>query len=133
MLGVDTNVLVRFLTRDDRIQSPRSFRLITAPANQPIRVCLVAMVEVVWVLSRVKRWPVSDVFGACRQLLESGDFVVEEHELILNALNDAEQAGCDLADAVIALLNERAGCEATATFDVDAQRLSRMVSVEARL
>lgn len=133
MLGVDTNVLVRFLTRDDRVQSPQSFGLVTSAANQPIHICLVAMVEVVWILRKVKRWPSRDVFRACRQLLESSDFSVEEHELVLSAIADAEEAGCDLADAVIALLNHRAGCEATATFDEDARRLSRMVPVEACL
>jgi predicted nucleic-acid-binding protein len=133
VLGADTNVLVRFLTGDDRVQSPQSFSVITSARNQPIHICLVALVELAWVLGKAKRWPQRDVFNACRQLLESRDFAVEERELVLGALGEAEEAGCDLADAIIAILNERAGCDATATFDEDAQRLRRMVPVEARL
>ncbi len=133
MLGADTNVLVRFVTRDDPSQSPQSLRLVTRARNQPIRICLVAMVELVWVLNKVKRWPAREVFEACRRLLEAADFDVEDRNIVAAALDDAQAAGCDLAHAVIALMNERAGCEATATFDEDAQRLDRMVAVDARL
>lgn len=133
VLGADTNVLVRYLTRDDPIQSPQTLRLLTDAGNQPIRICVIALVELVWVLTKVKRWPLGDVFTTCRGLLQSADFEIEDHELVARALDDAEAAQCDLADALIALSNERAGCEVTATFDADAQRLERMVSVERRL
>lgn len=133
VLGADTNVLVRFLTRDDPVHSPQTLQLLTKAGNQPVRICVIALVELVWVLTKVKHWPTHNVFSACRGLLESADFEVEEHALVERALVEAEAAGCDLADALIALFNDRAGCEATATFDVNAQRLERMVPVEQRL
>ncbi|HVY50076.1 MAG TPA: hypothetical protein VHA07_00800 [Devosia sp.] len=49
------------------------------------------------------------------------------------AIREAEDADGDLANAVLALLNERAGCAAAAPFDAHARRLPTMVSVEARL
>lgn len=131
MLGADTNVLVRFVTRDDPLQSPQSRDLITNVDNQPIRICVVALVEFVWVLTKGKRWPIDDVFGACGALLSSSDFEFEERELVIRALEDAQNARCDLADALIALFNKRAGCVATATFDVDAQGLEHMIPVTA--
>lgn len=133
VLGADTNVLVRFLTRDDPVQSPKSYQLFTDAANQPIRVCVVALVELVWVLHKVKRWPLAEVFDACEELLDSSDFEFEERELIVRALDEARQADCDLADALIALFNHRAGCESTATFDGNAQKLALMTPVERRL
>ena len=133
VLGADTNVLVRYFTRDDAVQSPQTRQLLSKPGNQPIRICIIALVELVWVLTKVKRWPMVDVFALCRGLMQSADFDIEEDELVALALDDAEVAGCDLADALIALMNARAGCESTATFDENAQRLERMIPVEQRL
>ncbi|MDR3474476.1 MAG: type II toxin-antitoxin system VapC family toxin [Devosia sp.] len=133
MLGADTSVLVRFLTRDDPKQSPQSRELIAGRANQPIHVSLVALVELVWVLVKVKRRPRTAVLETCRDLLASATFRFEEPELVARAIENAMGADCDLADALIALLNQRAGCEATATFDTKALGLTQMVAVEDRL
>jgi predicted nucleic-acid-binding protein len=122
-------VLVRFLTRDDPTQSPQSLRLFTDAANRPIRICVIVLVELVWVLTKGKRWPMDEVHAACRQLLDSSDFEMEERDLVLRALENAREAQCDLADALIVLFNQRAGCTATATFDVNAQRLDGMAPV----
>lgn len=130
MLGVDTNILVRFLTRDDQAQAEQAHRIITDTGNQPIRLTLIVVVELVWVLTKVKRWPSPDVFDACRRLLQSSDFVVERAALVEQCILDAEHAGCDLADAVIAALNLEAGCRSTVTFDRDAQRLTDMSAAE---
>lgn len=130
MLGVDTNVLVRFLTRDDAVQAGRAHAIITAPKNQPIHVGLIVLVELVWILTKVKRWPSPDVFSACSGLLQSPDFAVEEAALVEQCLADADRADCDLADALIAAMNARAGCRTTVTFDRDAQALARMTPAE---
>ncbi|WP_158409623.1 PIN domain-containing protein [Devosia psychrophila] len=131
VLGVDTNVLVRFLTRDDETQAEHALRIITTPQNQPIRVSLVVLVELVWVLTKVKRWPSKDVFEACRGLLRSSDFFVEQGETVEECLSDAQLAGCDLADALIGVMNARAGCTTTVTFDREAQKLSYMTAAES--
>ena len=130
VLGVDTNVLVRFFTRDDAVQADQARRIITAPQNQPIHVSLVTLVELVWVLTKLKRWPRTDVFAACGQMLQSDDFVVEAASLVEQCLLDAERAGCDLADAVVAAVNIRTGCVTTVTFDRDAQALAGMTPAE---
>jgi predicted nucleic-acid-binding protein len=130
VLGVDTNVLVRYFTLDDARQAELARQILTASQNRPIRVCLVVLVELVWVLTKVKHWPQKDVFEACRGLLHSSDFSVEESELAEQCLNEAEQARCDLADALIAVMNARAGCTTTVTFDHDAQHLAGMTAPE---
>lgn len=130
VLGVDTNVLVRFFTRDDEVQAEQARRIITSAQNQPIRISVIALVELVWVLTKVKRWPQSEVFAACGGLLQSDDFIVEEAALIEQSLIEAQRAACDLADAVIAAMNARAGCRTTVTFDLDAQALAGMTPAE---
>jgi predicted nucleic-acid-binding protein len=133
VLGADTNVLVRFLTRDDADEAPQALALISNTANQPIRVCLIALVELVWVLTKVKKqsWP--EVFRICRELMANSRFEIERPELAEKAISSAEAAGCDLADSLIALLNAEAGCETTATFDHRAQRLDDMAAVAERI
>ncbi len=130
VLGVDTNVLVRFLTRDDPVQSEIARSIITAAENQPIHISLVALVELVWVLTKLKRWPRPDVFEACRDLLRSEDFLIESSSLVEQCLLEAQNARCDLADALIAAVNIRAGCATTVTFDHDAQALAGMTAAE---
>ena len=133
VLGVDTNILVRFFSRDDAIQSEQARTLITKAQNQPIHISLIALVELVWVLRRVKRWPLGDVLSLCDNLLLSPDFLVEDGVLVEQSLRDAELANCDLADALIARINLRAGCPTTVTFDQDAQRLPTMTPAETYL
>jgi predicted nucleic-acid-binding protein len=130
VLGVDTNVLARFLTRDDPEQAEKARQIITSPENQPIHVSLIVLVELVWILRKVKRWPAQQVFSACWGLLSSSDFLVEGRSVVEQCLIDAERAGCDLADAIIARMNAQAGCRTTVTFDHAAQNLVGMSPAE---
>ncbi len=49
VLGVDTNVLVRFLAEDDPLQTPQAIQLLTDPANHPVYLAQVAIIETFWV------------------------------------------------------------------------------------
>ncbi len=133
MLGVDTNVIVRFLAIDDDKQTPLAGRFMARAENQPVRIALIVVVETFWVLTRTKKFPRPRVFAAFRDLLQSSQFIVEDAGLLALAIEQAEVVGCDLADALISLLNDRAGCDATATFDEVAQDLPNMIAVESRL
>ncbi len=133
MLGVDTNVIVRFLAIDDDKQTPLAGRFMARAENQPVRIAMIVVVETFWVLTRTKKFPRPRVFAAFRDLLQSSQFIVEDAGLLALAIEQAEVVGCDLADALISLLNARAGCDATATFDEVAQDLPNMIAVESRL
>jgi predicted nucleic-acid-binding protein len=133
VLGVDTNVLVRFLAKDDDVQTPQAAEVLTANGNHPIYVGRVVAVETFWVLTKVKKFPRQQVIDSFRGLLSSVDFKVEAEELVGRALDDCERVGCDFADALIALENNHAGCEATLTFDTDAYPLDDMVPLTSRL
>ena len=133
MLGVDTNVLVRFLAEDDPLQTPQAVQALKAASNQPIYVGRIVAVETFWVLTKVKRFPRHAVIDAFRGLFASADFKIEGERLMGRALDDCERIGCDFADALIALENAQAGCEATVTFDVDAVALDGMIHLTSRL
>lgn len=133
MLGVDTNVLVRFLTEDDPVQSPQAVRLVTDKANQPIFISLGVLVETYLVLARVKKLPRADLHAVFGMILGSRGFVVERADLASRALTEAVDGNFDFTDALFSVVHLDAGCVATATFDKRAQGLSGMIAVEDRL
>jgi predicted nucleic-acid-binding protein len=124
VIALDTNVLVRYLARDDAAQTAQALRLIESrSASSPAFISLVVLVELVWVLERSYRIPKPTV-ARYLHLLMTGDGVVIEHqELAHEALSAFENQGADFADAVIATLARSASCTTTYTFDRKAARL----------
>ena len=131
MLGVDTNVLVRFLAGDDDVQSAQAKQFVAG--NRPIRVSQLVLAEAFNVLTKVRKFPMGEIHDGYRVLLRSPDFEVESPSMVSQAIEDGELAGCGFTDALIALQNRDAGCTVTATFDHRAARLEDMQRVESFL
>ncbi len=133
MLGVDTNVLVRFLAEDDTIQTQQARKLFFARTNQPIYISMLVLAETFTVMTKLMKFPVGAVLETYGSLLSSPQIRVECPDLVSAALDDAKRTRADFPDALIALQNAQAGCAATATFDVRATRLDGMDAVEVHL
>lgn len=134
MIGVDSNVLIRFLTRDDEQQFEVAAALLGQAPDRSIFLSLIVLVEVHWVLLRVYKRPRSDVLSTLDDLLDSRVFAVEERARVIRAISLARSTRADFSDALIALGNEAQGCRNTATFDADALDIPQMVAVgEARI
>lgn len=131
MLGVDTNVLVRFFADDDDVQSAQAKQFVTA--NQPVYVSMLVLTETFNVLTKVRKFPAGTVHDSFRLLLRSPGFEIENPSMVSRAVEDGEVAGCGFTDALIALQNRNAGCSITATFDHRAARLESMQRVESFL
>ena len=125
MIGLDTNVLVRYLAQDDRFQSPLATRLIERQINSenPGFVSIVAMVETVWVLDRAYGLADHEIATAVERMLQADVIVVENEEEVFTAMIALRSGRGSFADALIAALGERAGCSRTLTFDQRASRL----------
>lgn len=119
MIGLDTNVLVRFITADDRRQSDQAARFIESRCSpdQPGFINRVALCELVWVLSGGHGYERKNIAEVIAALLDSRDLLVEDADSVRTALKLYRTARIDLADALIAQVNLAHGCEATATFD----------------
>jgi predicted nucleic-acid-binding protein len=130
MIGLDTNVLVRYLTQDDPIQSPRATELIERRLSEqnPGFVSLVAMVETVWVLERAYHMNDAAIAATIERTLQADALVVEDEPQVFAALTALREGRGAFADALIGALGERAGCSYTATFDRRALRLSGFAS-----
>ena len=119
MIGVDTNILVRYLTQDDPAQGRRVDRLVedALDAGDRLHIDDVVLCEVVWVLRASYRLSKAAIVDAVEQILGTALFAFEDRDRMRRALDSYRDGGGDFADYVIGLRNLRAGCAATATLD----------------
>jgi len=125
MIGLDTNVLVRYLTQDDPVQSHKANEIIErrlTPAN-PGFLSVVTMAETVWVLERAYGLNAQEIAAAVERILQVEVLVVENEQEVFAAMMALKQGQGAFADALIAELGTRAGCSHTLTFDKKALRL----------
>ena len=125
MLGIDTNVLVRFLVRDDGIQFEKARKLIRreVAAGHRVFVNQLVLMETEWVLRSRYVVPKNQITEAISGLLNSTDIQFEDEPSIEEALFIWKESDADFADCRIAAKNRRMGCRATATFDRKASKL----------
>jgi predicted nucleic-acid-binding protein len=119
MIGLDTNVLVRYLTQDDPEQSLRANRLIESccTRKEPGRISLIVLCELVWVLRGAYGYQKSLVTNALEQILFSRELEVENAPIAASALSAYRKGSADFADYVIVFCNRSSGCELTYSFD----------------
>lgn len=124
MIGLDTNVLVRYIVQDDAEQAAHAEALIEerCTAENPGRIDAVVMCELVWVLEGGYRYSREVVAPVLRQLLGTAELSVETPHLAWAAVRAYEKDGADFADYLIGARNKEAGCSATFTFDKRASR-----------
>jgi predicted nucleic-acid-binding protein len=125
MIGLDTNILVRYLTQDDPIQSPKAtevFERRLTEAN-PGFVSIVAMVETVWVLDRTYGFASDEIALVIERILQTDVLVVENEQEVFTAMIALKEGRGAFADALIGALGAKAGCSRTLSFDLRALRL----------
>ena len=127
MIGLDTNVLVRYVTQDDPVQSPKASELIESLTTlSPGFVSLVSVVELVWVLQSCYQSAKSDVVTVLETLLRTRELTLEHAEIIWQALRRFTASQADFADCLIERCAHSAVCEYTATFDQNAAKTAGM-------
>ncbi len=130
MIGLDTNVLVRYIMQDDIKQSPLATRMVESlSAESPGFVPLVAVVELAWVLSSAYELSRPQMIEAFEGLLRTKELVVEDAETVWKGLRLLGRTGGDFADSLIACSAEAAGCAKTMTFDRGAAKNAGMTLV----
>jgi predicted nucleic-acid-binding protein len=118
MIGLDTNVLVRYIMQDDARQAPLATRLMESlSVAEPGFVPLVAVVEFAWVLTSAYELERSQLVSALEGLLRTKEIVVDRAETVWKALRLFQGANADFADCLIERTASAEGCQWTATFD----------------
>lgn len=130
MLGIDTNILVRFLVRDDEAQFEKARKLIRREISAGRRVFVnqLVLMETEWVLRSRYAVPKNQIIGTISGLLDASDVQFEDEPAIEEALFMWKDATADFADCLIGAKNRRMGCRATASFDVKASKLPGFIA-----
>jgi predicted nucleic-acid-binding protein len=130
MLGIDTNVLVRYLVRDDAAQYERARRLISRQITEgeSILVSLLVLLETEWVLRSRYEFPKPDIVAAFSALLDAAELTFEDEPSFEQALYSWKDSGAEFADCLIDARHRRLGCSATATFDAKALKLAGFIA-----
>ena len=129
MLGIDTNVLVRYLVRDDQSQFERARRLIHREVNtgEPVLVSLLVLLEMEWVLRSRYELAKPDIVAVISSLLQTVELAFEDEPSVEHAIYSWKNSLAEFADCLIDARNRRLGCRATATFDRKALKLAGFI------
>ena len=127
MIGLDTNVLVRYLAQDDAIQSPRATQIIERQLTEqrPGFISLVTMVETIWVLDRVYSLSNHEIAAAGERILQADTLTIQNEQEVFTAMIALKTGAGSFSDALIGALGAWAGCAATLTFDKKTKRLKQ--------
>jgi predicted nucleic-acid-binding protein len=127
MIGLDTNVLVRYVAQDDPIQSPKATSLIESLTVQNLGfVSVVSVVELVWVLSSCYGSPKSEICEVLETLLRTKELCIAQADTVWRALRMFRNGKADFADCLIERSANDAGCQHTVTFDAGAAKACGM-------
>ena len=119
MIGIDTNLLVRYLTQDDAAQSKQAGRIIDAAieVGEDLYLNHIVVCELTWVLSRAYGYAKDELLGVLEKILAAGQFAFEDKDSLWRALEAFRRSRADFADCLIGVKNSTAGCRTTVTLD----------------
>ena len=119
MIGLDTNVVVRYLTQDDPVQAARATEVIEDAAERGDRLFLsgVVLCELVWVLESAYGYERAEVTDVVERVLRTTQFEFDHKDQLWQAWQDYRTGKGDFSDYLIGRLGHAAGCRETLTFD----------------
>ena len=124
MKAIDTNILVRFLVRDDEKQARLVYRrLKSAEAKKEVLlVPLLVVLETIWVLESIYDESRNDILESLDELILMPVFQFETLDVIQGLIISAQETKLDLSDLLIAHSAKHVGCESVITFDKGAAK-----------
>ena len=123
MIGLDTNILVRYVMQDDPIQSKKVTNFIenNLSEEQLGYIPLIALAEFIWVLKSCYGLTKDNLIDAIEALLSTKQFLVERKDVAWKAMRIYQQNSGDYSDTLIAVIAKNDGCSDVITFDKKAQ------------
>ncbi len=119
MSGLDTNVLVRYLVKDDEKQARKASSCILsiAASGKSCFISCIVLCELVWVLESAYDYEKSEIGDVLEKLLITRQFEIENKDIVRQAIHDYKAGDGDIADYLIGRFNQDKGCDITYTFD----------------
>ena len=126
MIGVDANVLIRYLVQDDPLQSAQATEFFEQrlSLDETGFISTVVLAETAWVLQRSYRWNGPELASILERLLQADVLVIEHEQPVADAVRSLKRGAGSFADALIGALANKAGCSHTVTFDKGALRIA---------
>ena len=126
MIAIDTNIIVRFLVRDDEKQAEAVRRRLKKAERERehLKIPLLVVLETIWVLESAYERTRTEILDSFRDMRQMSVFEFEADHVIDRFLSDGSQHKVDLADILIAHAAEATGCVSGITFDKVAAKLS---------
>jgi predicted nucleic-acid-binding protein len=133
MIGLDTNVLIRYIMQDDEKQGLQAGQIIDMAISQKsmLMVTLVVLCEIVWVLSYHYKLTRQEIITFIKHLLHAEQIEVENRQLALSALEVYQSSKADFSDCLIGLTNQFQGCTTTYTFDKKAAQINLFTLIQS--
>lgn len=129
MIGLDTNVLVRFLVQDDQAQFERARRLIKRESSgEAVLISLLVLLETEWVLRSRYGLAKGEIVATLSGLLDSVELRFEDESSVEQALFVWKDSAAEFADCLIGARHRALGCRATASFDARASKLPGFIA-----
>ena len=130
MIGLDSNILVRYFAQDDSVQSRRATQVMESrlTENNLGYITAVAMIETIWVLERTYRLTDDRIAAIIEWMLQADVLAIENEQEVFTAMSALKEGRGSFADALIGALGAKAGCSHTLTFDRKALRLPDFTS-----
>jgi predicted nucleic-acid-binding protein len=119
MIGLDTNVLLRYLAQDDSAQSPRATEIITRRLSEeePGFVSLVTILEVTWILRSLYQRSRQEIASDLEMILAADTLEVQNEQQVYHAVVALRNGTGTFEDALIGSLGIWRGCSVTLTFN----------------
>ena len=118
MIGLDTNVVVRYLTHDDPTQTAAAMKVMNLLSfDSPGFLSLIVIAELVWVLESFYRFRRNEIEQVIDTLLRSKEIMIERADIVSQALRVFRSSRADFADCLIERCAHAAECQYTLTFD----------------
>jgi predicted nucleic-acid-binding protein len=119
MIGIDTNVLVRYLVQDDAAQFKEATNLLAGleKHRRSAHLSTITLCETVWVLTRAYRVERDRIVAVLERLLDTSLFVIEDKDAVREAVELYKTGKGDFADYLVGVRARAAGCGTVATFD----------------
>jgi predicted nucleic-acid-binding protein len=127
MIGLDTNILIRYIAQDDAINSPRADAIMNSlTVDEPGWIALTALAELIWVLVRRFRMDRSGIYTILTKLLTNPVLIIEQSDIVQQAARRYLNGNAEFTDCLVACACESAGCAKILTFDKRAAKTAGM-------
>ncbi len=119
MIGLDTNVLIRYLAQDDPAQSKAAAVFIekNCTKDQPGIINHIVLCETVWVLKKAYKYNKKIIIDVLKSILTVSEFEIPNRDIVDKAFEKYKEGKADFSDYLIGEINCYLKADYTVTFD----------------